>query len=171
MVYTRAHSLSKPYTTALKTKAGNGRAALSTLPLGNRLRHAPSVTAHGNHLIQGCPWPKLTWGHQQRGSMGKAEAAHHCLPSAAQTQPDWNRGLAAPRDKAHPQLLWTTNTKMLYIHKQTATECSQCKTQYCDLGILITFLYFHMTGFLRFTHNSAYLWVWRQLQYPYNTQP
>lgn len=96
VVYTEAHSLSELYTT-LKTKAGNGRAALSVLPLGNWLRHAPSVTAHGNHLPQGCQWPKLTWGHHQQGTMGRPEAARHCLPSAAQTQPG-----AAQRAKAHP---------------------------------------------------------------------
>lgn len=68
-------------------------------------------------------------------------------------------------------LLWTTNTKMLQITIKELVYALNVKRKYSGLGILITFSYFNVTRFPRFTHNSAYAWVWIQLQYPYNTQP
>lgn len=92
--------------------------------------------------------------------------APSCTDTASQEQ-----GGGCTEEQAHPQLLWSTNTKMLYITSKQILYVLNVKHKYSDLGILIIFLYFNMTRFLRFTHNSAYLWVWRQLQYPYNTQP
>lgn len=131
VVYTKAHSLSKPYTTTLKTKAGNGRAALSMLPLGNRLRHAPSVTAHGNHLIHSCYWPKLTWGpHQQGPARGCTPLpALSCTDTASQEQ-----GLGCTERQDTPTTARDHKHKNALHHNERATARSQCKTQVEWLG-------------------------------------
>lgn len=147
------------YTTTLKTKAGNGRAALFMLPLGNRLRHAPSVTAHGNRLIWGWSAAKADLGTAPARHRGQAKGctplpALSCTDTASQEQ-----GLGCTESQSTPTVLCTTNTKMLYITIKQLLYVLNAKHKYSDLGILITVLYFNMTRFLRFTHNSAYPWV------------
>lgn len=153
--------------------------------LGNRSRKWQSSFVHAAFGEQTCSLCNCTWegiissravsGQSWPGDTSEAPRGSHRLHIIAHPQQHRHSqagtGAWPHRDKAHPQLLWTTNTKMLYITSKELLDVLNVKHKYSDLCTLITFLYFNMTRFLRFTHNSAYLWVWRQLQYPYHTQP
>lgn len=139
-----------------------------------------SVRAAFGELTQACSLCDCTWQSSPPGlpaakaDLGTPPARHHgqargCTPLPALSSTDTARSCS--ESQGTPTLLWTTNTKMLHVTSKQLLCVLNVKHKYSDLGVLITFLYFNMTRFLKFTHNSAYPWVWRQLQYPYNTQP
>lgn len=103
VVYTKAHSLSKRTQLPWKQRQEMAEQLCSCCLWGIDSGMLP-LWLHTGIVSSGAGQrPKLTWGQHQWGTMGKPKAAHHCLPSAAQTQPARSRGLAAQRAKAHPQ--------------------------------------------------------------------
>lgn len=170
VVYTKAHSPSKRTQLPWKQRQEMAEQLCSCCLWGIDSGMLP-LTAHGNHLIWGWLAAKADLGTPPARQRGQARGctllpALSCTDTASQEQ-----GLGCTESQSTPTLLCTTNTKMLYITIKQLLYVLHVKLKYSDLGILITVLYFNMTRFLRFTHNSAYPWVWRKLQYPYNTQP
>lgn len=129
------------------SKESNIGTALSVLPFGNGLWHLPTLT---------------TCRHDLRVVRGKADMGM-CGQAVVST---W---LLHEKLRYAYVILGPQTLKMLSVMIKQLLFALDVKHKENGSCILITFLYFNRTRFLKLTYNSDYPWVRRQLQYPYNT--